>query len=157
MISIAELRIGNWVAFQGKPVKVERLDISGEINQPGTIDKNLKVRITTDTVDPIPLNLGILLLLGFKKVDEDGKFAMTFRKAEPDSDEFEAKAMVGSSSTIVSITEPLAERPTVWVDTLHELQNWHYMIVGNELMGQYLEIDNDGDDWKYKRPNGYFL
>lgn len=107
MIKTQELRINNWVFYKGsqRPQRIIRID---------PIDNTV-----LEHIEPIPLTPEILEKCGFKKGDYN---------------EFRHTDLIGTLTLYDGICEiHLGDLYSVWIESLHRLQNLFYCLSGFEL------------------------
>ena len=105
MIKTEELRIGNWVLHDGKPVQVEKLENDGQINNNFAF------------FDPIPLTEEILLKCGFEHGFSGFKY-----------EDFRASDMADNGVIQIEFGNV-----SIGIKYLHKLQNLYFALTGKEL------------------------
>jgi hypothetical protein len=129
MIKANELRIGNWVMYYDKPLRVDDLtylydlddDWEGWVMNGAPIEKD---RIGQNPIDPIPLTPEILEKAGFKSAEytDDlwleigGEHSITYR---------DGKLLLECHDSFYNINFEY--------QSLHSLQNLYFALTGEEL------------------------
>lgn len=144
MIQAKELMIGNWVSFNdncdryGKVIGVNSYDnihIECDYTPDHSEIKVKGVTLLSDFVNPIPLTPEILEKAGFTILE-----ANTYIIKDPESPH-DNYAAVGDYSICCSRDGQWmimngcgnTEYIVLYIDYVHELQNWHYLTTGTDL------------------------
>lgn len=130
MIDARELRIGNWVLFNGKEKMLFQFDHSLKFISFGTAKSHESPGIPHEEIYPVPITEERLLKLGFSKMTIKPLWRKTEGKFTLESDDFlfsfENKHIYADSGLTL---HPIGNE----IKFIHTLQNIFYILTGNEL------------------------
>ena len=154
MVPVNDLRIGNWVNYNGTPTKIECIDIRGRINYPIPIEEKTNLIITESNIDSIPITREIVEFLGFTKTTGSNfKYELEIPGPWPFRDKLLARIDNKNFENWVSIKASVNDWEVCAASSLHQLQNLYFLIAGQEIIGPYCDIRKKGDTWVICRSN----
>jgi hypothetical protein len=112
-----ELRIGNWVLYEGKPTKVDEIFIGAF--------KHLKA-------EPIELTAEVLEKAGFEK-DNNYTYLEYFRNGRCSVDMCKTNSNKGKAGDVDLMHVDGLILPKEIIKNLHQLQNAYYALTGEEI------------------------
>ena len=122
-MEIEELKIGNWVLFNGYPVQIRELQYISKIDV--YLDSNVNVA----TYKPMPLTEEILLKCGFETESKYDDFKLNGVNIQSCSMRCKTLERFSFYLNLGDENDELNNK----IDYLHELQNLYYALTKKEL------------------------
>lgn len=147
MIKINDLRIGNWVNYEGQGLKIYRIDINGWLNEPIQINQKTYRVIAEHEISPIPITKHIIENLFFECIGHN-VYKLRIENGFPFTESVIVRIFPNESDNWATLRDAVNDKCEICIATsFHQLQNLYYLISGKEILGMNLKLVNIDKKW----------